>query len=58
MSEKPLTCAFGSPWGPKGCGPCAKCRKEAERMERAFWRGVFFGDWDADGYKRGERRAA
>jgi hypothetical protein len=50
-----LRCAFGSPWGPKGCGPCKKCLAECERLSAEFWRAVFFGEYDRDGYQLGER---
>lgn len=53
-----LTCACGSPWGPKGCGPCKKCLARLDRDCREFERGVFFGEHDADGYKPGERKDA
>lgn len=39
------------------CGPCRRCRAEADRMLEAFDRGVFFGEWDADGFTVAERRA-
>jgi hypothetical protein len=52
-----LTCAFKSPWGPTGCGPCAKCQRESDRSCAAFDRGVFFGLHDARGYTPAEARA-
>lgn len=51
-----LSCAFGSPWGAKGCGPCLKCQAESDRLDREFDRGVFLGAHDADGYTPAERR--
>lgn len=51
-----LTCAFGSPWNLNGCGPCLKCQREAARMESQFWRDVFFGRFDADGYTAADRQ--
>lgn len=52
-----LTCGFGSPWLVKGCGPCLKCRQEADRMEAQFWRDVFFGKFDESGYTPADRAA-
>lgn len=48
-----LTCAFGRRWP---CRPCRRCRREADRLEREFWRSVFFGDWDRQGYRPSDRR--
>lgn len=56
MSET-LTCAFGSQWGEKGCGPCPKCQAYGDELEADFWREVFFGRWDADGYTPEDRKA-
>lgn len=52
-----VVCAFGSPWGRRGCGPCRKCRAESRRMDRAFARSVFFGEYDANGYTPAEAQA-
>ena len=52
-----LGCYFGSAWGVHGCGPCAKCRAYADELEAQFWRGVFFGEHDAQGYTPNERAA-
>jgi hypothetical protein len=52
-----LTCAFGSPWGAKGCGPCEQCQAATAKAVREFWRNVFFGLYDADGYSAADRKA-
>lgn len=44
-------CAFGACWqGVNGCGPCRGCQREADRLERDFWLGVFLGKHNAWGY--------
>lgn len=53
-TDKAPVCAFGRPW-PHG-QPCRACRAYAEALDAAFWRGVLFGDWDADGYTTSERK--
>lgn len=52
-----LVCAFGSPWTSKGCGPCRQCLAHAATLNRAFWRDVFFGRFDRDGFTVAERKA-
>jgi hypothetical protein len=52
-----LTCAFGSPWGPRGCGPCTGCLAESDRLEAEFARKVAAGVYDVDGYTPADRRA-
>lgn len=49
-----LTCAFGSPWGPRDCGPCARCHAASAAHSRAFDRAVFFGDYNRRGYTEAE----
>jgi hypothetical protein len=56
LVEPVLVCANGSPWGRYGCGPCAKCVTECDRLEAQFWRNVFFGLYDADGYTAADRK--
>jgi len=53
-----LTCVFGSLWGPTGCGPCAGCVAESDRLEAAFWQGVARGEYDQAGYRPRARRPA
>lgn len=31
-----LTCAFGSPWGRYGCGPCVHCQAESRRLQALY----------------------
>jgi hypothetical protein len=50
-------CAFGSPCGVHLCGPCRKCLAYADELEAQFWRDVFFGNFDAEGYTPAERAA-
>ena len=47
-------CAFGAVWP---CGPCRGCIEKADQLEAQFWRAVFFGEYDADGYTPAERKA-
>lgn len=55
---KALTCAFGVAWSQHLDGRvCRKCRAEADRLEREFWRHVFLGRFDADGFTPSDRRA-
>lgn len=56
MRLEKLTCAFGLPWGAHGCGPCAKCKDEADKMDREFQRAVFFGEHDERGYRPREKQ--
>ena len=49
-------CAFGTPF--MTCvraGGCRGCRKHADELEAQFWRDVFFGKFDAQGYSPNER---
>jgi len=52
-----LTCAFGSRWTARGCGPCRKCRAYADRLDREFAMKVLLGEYDARGYTPRERKA-
>lgn len=47
-------CAFGSPW--PHTKPCRGCAAESARLIAEFWRGVFFGLHDADGYTPADRK--
>jgi len=59
-TRKPLTCGFGSPWGPAGCGsagqPCRHCQAFTARLIEEFERDVFFGIYDREGYTPRERK--
>lgn len=52
-----LTCAFGSPWGAHGCGPCEKCHAETARGCAEFAAAVARGEFDSEGYTPNERKA-
>ena len=51
---KPLTCAFGTPWGLSH--ECAGCAAESARLEAEFQAGVLAGRWDREGYTAQERK--
>lgn len=52
-----LTCANGSRWTARGCGPCRGCVKEAAELARQFAVDRLLGLYDDDGYSPEDRRA-
>jgi len=61
---EPLTCAFGSPWGPHTCeypagvSPCVRCRAFALQLARQFEAEVRARRMDRQGYKLHPRTGA
>jgi hypothetical protein len=54
VTKIPGGCRHGNPVG----FACGDCRASQDALIADFWRGVFFGEWDRDGYTPADRRHA